>query len=131
MSAHLEREAPLSLKSSASGRVAFVEVAKVGVDARDAFREALDGFGPGEKAVVLRALDGVEARQVARAHPAYVNEVGGRALGQMPVVFGRNPLAFDERQRDVVLGEKVEDVFCEPVAAAKLYAEMDVARQSR
>src|SRR5688500_8426548 len=60
----------------AGGGVAFVEVAAVGVDPAAALAGALDGRGPTFEVEVGRALLDVEAREVARAHPADVDEVG-------------------------------------------------------
>src|ERR1043165_1834629 len=110
--------------------MAFVKVAEVGEDARNAFTNAFDHLAPPAQIFILLTLRYVEARQVARAHPANVDKICGRMLGQMPDLFRRDPLTFDERQRNIVLAQKIYHRLLYPIRAAKLQAEAYVARQA-
>src|SRR5207253_714786 len=110
----------------ARGRVAFVEVAEVGQNSRNALPHSLDHSAPGLQVLFLRALYDVEAREVARAHPAYVNKVCGGVLCQMPHFLAGEPLPFDQSERDVVLGKKIEHRLPDPIMTAKLKAKADV-----
>lgn len=116
----------------ARGGVAFVVVAEVGVDVGDtAGAEAGDGFGPELEIGVLRALDVVEAGEVACAHEADVGEVGVHRFDGAEEVAAGDPLAFDKGYGNSVFVEQGERLVSEPTRVAKLDGEGQVAGQAR
>src|SRR5438105_6240153 len=106
----------------AGGGVTLVEVAEVGEDPGHALAQTLDGGGPLVEVRVARARDLVEAREVARAHPADVGKVRrlDERRGCAPDALARGPRPLDERERDVrVARERREQVLLEPERVAQ------------
>ncbi len=108
--------------------MAFVEITEVGEDVWDARGETLQGFGPELEIAILWPLDMVEAREIARAHPTNVSKVGGQVFDEAPLLRVREPLAFDEGERDMVPVQQFDHVVLQPTVVAKLDAEAYVSR---
>src|SRR5205085_6951099 len=115
----------------ARGRMPFVVIAEIGIDRRDARTQPRDRFAPQRKILVARSLLHVEAREIARAHPTHVSELRRSRRDHLPQRAPREPLTFDERDRDVVLRQQLGDLVCRPTTMPKFDGEAQIIRQAR
>ena len=98
----------------------------MGAETRAARIEPRECFAPQRQILIACSLHDVEARQIARAHPAHVSEINRRSREHLPQRTPREPLAFDERDRHPVARQQLRDLDLRPTAVAKLAREAHI-----